>query len=89
MLSVRQDKMVERIRFQSGLPPLAATEGIHKAKRQKKDPSQRRERQAIGKKKRRGTLSTEEVDDADQAGANPGESKPVAGVRDKKIDIVV
>jgi len=81
--------MVERIRFQSGLPPLAAGEGIRKAKRQKKDPSQRREKQAIGKKKRRSTLSAEEVDTAVQAGADPTESEPVAGVRKKTIDIVV
>jgi hypothetical protein len=81
--------MVERIRFQSGLPPLAATEGPHKARRQQKDPSQRREKQAHGKKKRRSPSSAEEVDGADQAGANPTESEPVARVGKKTIDIIV
>ena len=81
--------MVERIRFQSGLPPLAPTEGIHRIKHQKKDPSQRREQQTIRNKKRRSPLSAEEVDDTDQTGAAPTASEPEAGVRKKAIDVVV
>jgi hypothetical protein len=81
--------MVERIRFQSGLPPLAAADGIHKARSRQKDPSPKREKQALGKKKRRSPSSAEEVDGVDQAGGESTKSEPAAGARKKTIDIVV
>jgi hypothetical protein len=81
--------MVERIRFQNGLPPLAATGGIHKARRRQKDASGGREKQAHAKKKRRDPSPAEEVEGVDQAGTDPEESRPAAKGRKKTIDIVV
>ena len=81
--------MVERIRFQSGLPPLAAADGIHKVRRHQKDPSPKREKQTRAKKKRRSPSSAQEVDGVDQAGLESTESESPAGVGKKTIDIVV
>ncbi len=89
MISIRWHTMVERIRFQSGLPPLAATEGIQKTKPQRKDPHQKREKQTGRKRKRRAASAAEAVDAARQADAGPTESEQEPGMRKKMIDILV